>query len=250
MGVQYVKKYEIRTYDFNEFYQMRAETIMNFLQDISTVHYQETVKLHEDIDPDGLWVIVDWDVTIHKFPNCVQTLNVLTEPIYFRKFIAYRRYQITNEAGEVIVEAISKWAYISKTQRRQASIPIAVYHVFEVSPEAPRPEKIVFSQEIKHWLAQSHHQAKYSDIDVNGHVNNVAYFKWMMDAVPREVIENFRPHRIKIQYKKEVFQWDEVAIDIWVTEPVNAHLEGTPYVTKLLITHREETCVLGEIEWR
>jgi len=250
MGAEYVKKYEIRTYDFNEFLQLRAETIMNFLQDISTMHYQEMVRLNAEIDPDGLWVIVDWDVTIHHFPVKVQTLNVLTEPIYFRKFIAYRRYEITNEAGDVIVEAMSKWAYISKEQRRQISIPNEIYRAFDVSPTAIKPKKMVFSEETKHWLAQMHHHSKYSDIDVNGHVNNVAYFRWMIDAIPRDIIENLRPYHIKIQYKKEVFQWEDVNIDVWASKSFNEHQHGTPYLTKISITHHEDVCVVGEIAWR
>ena len=250
MGAKYIKKYDIRTYDFNEFFQLRAETIMNFLQDISTMHYQEMVRLNAEIDPDGLWVIVDWDVTIHQFPVRVQTLNVITEPIYFRKFIAYRQYEIANEEGDVIVEAMSKWAYISKEQRRQTSIPNEIYRAFDVSPTALKPKKMVFSQETKHWLSQMHHQSKYSDIDVNGHVNNVAYFRWMIDAIPRDIIENLRPHHIKIQYKKEVFQWDDVNIDVWATETFSKHQQGKLYLTKVSITHHEEICVIGEIEWR
>ena len=53
---------------------------------------------------------------------------------------------------------------------------------------------------------------RYSDIDSNGHVNNVNYVEWAIESVPLEVVKNFNIERIKIIFEKESIYGDEVNV--------------------------------------
>src|SRR5215216_2807907 len=68
-----------------------------------------------------------------------------------------------------------------------------------------------------------------NDIDAQGHVNNVAYVRWIQDAAvahwfsvsTEEIREKFTwmLTRHEIDYKKQTFENDEVTITTWVGEP-------------------------------
>lgn len=247
MGREYVKKYELQTYDFNVYSCLKTETIMNFLQDITTRHYQSVVVDNPGYNfDDAIWVVVDWDVKIHKLPDVVMPLRVSTEPIYFRKFIGFRKYTICSESGECFVTAISKWAFIHKEKQRQLTIPSEFYGLFDVLETAPKPDRVRYTFEEGTLYHCREYTALYSDIDVNGHVNNVSYYRWVLDSVPMWLIERFRPAEIKINYKREVLREEKISLDLYTFG--NPDLEES-MITKGIIRHGETLCVICEIEW-
>ncbi|MDK2866551.1 MAG: hypothetical protein PWP51_1740 [Clostridiales bacterium] len=217
MGKQYVKKYEINTVDFDENHRLRAITIINFLQDISTRHYWHALTESGVDDADGFWVIVEWDVNVHYYPERAQFVTVTTEPVYFRKFIAYRRYTIVDEMGRSVATAMSKWAYMSLAIRKQANIPAEIYDVFGVSKDAEKPPKLQKAVQPEVDPIVCHHQVGYNDIDVNGHVNNGAYFHWLMNAIPESMKAARQPSVIQIHYRQEVFKGADVVLSLYAS---------------------------------
>lgn len=215
MGHQYVKNYVINTIDFDENRHLRAITIINFLQDISTCHYNWALAQNQVEDDDGLWVIVEWDVEIVRYPSRTQTLSVMTEPVYFRKFIGHRRYEIKNDQGELLVRGMSKWAYMSASKRAQANIPKEIYSLFGVDEKAEKPPKLVKVKIPDVKASIDRHRVAYSDIDVNGHVNNGAYVHWLMDAIPSEFEKARYPKRLQVHYRNEMFINEEAVIEVY-----------------------------------
>jgi acyl-ACP thioesterase len=216
MGKKYVKKYEINTVDFDENRRLRAITIINFLQDISTRHYWAALTETGVEDADGFWVIVEWDVKVHFYPERAQVVTVTTEPIYFRKFIAYRKYDIVDASGNCVATAMSKWAYMRLSLHKQANIPSEIYDVFGVEPDAEKPPKLQRMQQPDIEPIVRHHHVGYNDIDVNGHVNNGAYFHWLMNAIPDTLSEARQPEGIQIHYRQEVFKGADVSLSMYV----------------------------------
>ncbi len=56
--------------------------------------------------------------------------------------------------------------------------------------------------------------ARYGDMDVNGHVNNVRYIEWAMDPVGPEVLESRRIGRLDVQFKSEAVFGDAVTVAV------------------------------------
>lgn len=55
-------------------------------------------------------------------------------------------------------------------------------------------------------------QIRYSDIDSNGHVNNVKYVEIALEAVPLEIMKDYTLTRTKIIFEKETKYGDVVTI--------------------------------------
>lgn len=220
MGVTYVQEYGLNTYDFDKNGKVRLTSLVNFLQDISTRHFESAVRDRFEGSL-GLWVIVEWKVNIVKMPETVMNIKVTTEPTYFRKFIAYRGYKIEDENGECIGTGVSKWAYLDVSSRRQANIPSAFNEIFKVEEGAYKPERMVISTPHSEKFHTSKIMSYDSDLDVNQHVNNVVYIRWALDALqmsPFAFDGQWNPMTLKVNFKKEIFAYTEIEIESYVDE--------------------------------
>lgn len=245
MGVTFTKPYAMNYYDFDKNYRLKPVSLMNTLQDISTVHF-ETATAHVSSDIlEGVWVIVEWQVVMNQLPVEIEPLILTTEPSYFRKFIAYRNYLIKSPSGEVLGTAISKWAYINKTTRRQVNIPKLLNTLFQVEETVDKPEKIQMDTLESAHTQIYHTKSVYSDIDINNHVNNVAYIRWVMDALGESFHAKHAFKGLKVIYKKEVL--------IGETMTIHSQIKETEKITvssHQLYNNQEELCVQLSFEWQ
>ncbi len=95
------------------------------------------------------------------------------------------------------------------------------------------------------------------DIDAQGHVNNVAYVRWIQDAAvahwfsvsTAEVREKYTwmLTRHEIDYKKQTFENDEVTAVTWVGEPSRVAWERFTEIKRgadLLVKARSVWCLI------
>ncbi|MDQ3041234.1 MAG: acyl-CoA thioesterase [Acidobacteriota bacterium] len=96
-----------------------------------------------------------------------------------------------------------------------------------------------------------------ADIDAQGHVNNVAYVKWIQDvAVAHWFSATTETEREKyiwmvtrheVDYKKQAFQNEEVTATTWVGEPTRISWERFTEITRgkdLLVKARSVWCLI------
>jgi len=96
-----------------------------------------------------------------------------------------------------------------------------------------------------------------SDIDALGHVNNVAYVRWIQDVAvahwlsvaPAETREKFTwmLTRHEIDYKKQTFAGEEVIIETWVGEPTRVSWERFTEIRRgddVLVKARSVWCLI------
>lgn len=96
-----------------------------------------------------------------------------------------------------------------------------------------------------------------SDIDAQGHVNNVAYVRWIQDvaiahwlAVSTEEIRakfTWMLTRHEIDYKKQTFENEKVTVTTWVGEPTRVQWERFTEVRRgndLLVAARSVWCLI------
>ncbi len=95
------------------------------------------------------------------------------------------------------------------------------------------------------------------DIDANGHVNNVAFVRWIQDVAvahwfsvtTKETREKFTwiVLRHEIDYKKQAFENEEITVKTWVGEPTRISWERLTEITRgedLLVKARSVWCLI------
>lgn len=96
-----------------------------------------------------------------------------------------------------------------------------------------------------------------SDIDAQGHVNNVAYVRWIQDVAVAHWLsvttEEIRKRftwvltRHEIDFKKQTFAGEEVTITTWVGEPTRVSWERFTEIRRgadLMVKARSVWCLI------
>ena len=102
-----------------------------------------------------------------------------------------------------------------------------------------------------------------ADIDAQGHVNNVAYVKWIQDvavahwfsATNEETREKYTwvVLRHEIDYKKQAFENEDVTVKTWVGEPTRISWERFTEIVRgedTLVKARSVWCLINKISMK
>lgn len=158
------------------------------------------------------WVLSRLAIELDEMPYQYEEFTIQTwvENIY--RLFTDRNFAIINKDGKKIGYARSVWAMINLATRKPADL-LALHgggivdYVCEESCPIEKPSRIkVDTQEITSTLV-----AKYSDIDINGHVNSIRYIEHILDLFPLEMYKTKRIRRFEMAYVAESYYGDELS---------------------------------------
>ena len=159
------------------------------------------------------WVLSRLAVELDEMPYQYEDFSIQTwvENVY--RLFTDRNFAILDKEGKKIGYARSVWAMISMNTRKPADLltlhsgSIVDYVCNEPCP-IEKPSRIkVASKEPAAALV-----AKYSDIDINGHVNSIRYIEHILDLFPIEMYREKRICRFEMAYVAESYYGDELTL--------------------------------------
>lgn len=158
------------------------------------------------------WVLSRLAIELEEMPYQYEKFTVQTwvENVY--RLFTDRNFALLDKDGKKIGYARSVWAMINLNTRKPADLlalhggSIVDYVCDEPCPIG-KPSRIkVASCEPAATLT-----AKYSDIDINGHVNSIRYIEHILDLFPIEMYRTKRIRRFEMAYVTESYYGDELS---------------------------------------
>lgn len=215
MKAIFEKKYNLRSSDFDLNGNILPQGVLEILQDSAGRHSVSIGASVFDLDKkDLMWVVAKIRFKIINMPKMYQTVNVKTWPIKPTKIIFRRECLITDEQGNELIRGSSEWLAVSKEKRKIVSAS-GIYNLAEDEYVTDilfdeKPEKLKkFDKTAPGYVVSP----KYSDIDLNGHVNNTKYAGYVVDtAFDGENRLNYTD--FQIEYRKEILKDDNIEICI------------------------------------
>jgi medium-chain acyl-[acyl-carrier-protein] hydrolase len=196
------KEYRIHYYEVDAKGRVLIASLMRYFDDIATQQSRELgVGINYLKEHNVAWMLYQWDIKINKYPRYGETIKIRTAPYSFRKFYAYRWFDVLNKDGERLVTANSVWLFVDTDKRRPLKIPDVMYEAYQVTSDEPL--EIGEIKELSSCDIEKKFQVRYSDIDTNSHVNNVVYVTWALEALPYDIILNYELRNLKVTYKQE-----------------------------------------------
>ena len=157
------------------------------------------------------WVLSRLAIELDDMPKQYEkfTIETWVENVY--RLFTDRNFAIIDKNGEYIGYARSVWAMIDIETRKPADLLtmhggniVDYIHDKECPIDKPSRIKVNTTDTLSSLVA------KYSDIDINGHVNSVRYIEHILDLFPIEYYQAMRIRRFEIAYIAESRYGDEL----------------------------------------
>ena len=156
------------------------------------------------------WLLSKWDIRLHRLPVFGSTVTVRTQPRSFRNFSGNRAFEIVDETGEACIDAQSQWIFIDTGRGRPARVHAHIHDCYGVEES----DSALPWEADPRSIARRDHQREFtvrqSDIDHNGHVNNIRYVEWALESIPMEFLSGRSLNRLLVHYRKETRYGTEV----------------------------------------
>ena len=158
------------------------------------------------------WVLSRLAIDLEEMPYQYEEFTVQTwvENVY--RLFTDRNFAIIDKDGKKIGYARSVWAMINLNTRKPADLltlhggSIVDYVCDEPCPiEKPSRIKVATDQPCAKLTA------KYSDIDINGHVNSIRYIEHILDLFPIDLYKSKRIQRFEMAYVAESYYGNELS---------------------------------------
>lgn len=209
------EEFSIRTNDADFNNRLKINSIFIFLQDIAGEHANKLHLGYDDLVKMDLGWVLSWiRVEIDKYPKFADIIKVKTWPKRKLKLFYLRDFLIYDNKGNVIIKASTAWLPVNiKTKRITdlQSTGVKIPYETEENALTVYPEKITSTEESK---TVDSKVFKYSDLDLNRHVNNTKYVEMILDCFPKDFHSSHVIKNITVSFQAESFYGDEIGITI------------------------------------
>ena len=180
--------------------------MLSILENVACKHSDVAGFGINDIENTHLtWVLLSWKVHIKKRVKYGTVLHVKTWARDTNKFQTYRDFEVTDNDGNQICIATTKWALINTEKNNIARITDDVINKYEPVNKHifDNPEIDKITEPISH-ISEYIYVTQRRDIDVNNHMHNLNYLSVAYEALPEEVYSAPECNHIEIMYKKAI----------------------------------------------
>ena len=212
MDKTFSKDYTITCYEADANQLMRPTAMLDLMQEAANANASTLgFGYDEMINSNTAWVLSRIHVKFMNTPKWREEVNLKTWHKGVSKLFYLRDFILSDKAGNPMVLATTSWLIIDMNTRRLVrNSDLALSDTAMHAIETPA-DKVVLPVDIEPELVRKH-PVTWSEIDTNGHVNNVKYAVWAIDAVKAEDIKERPLKELLINYDAEVMPGDTVKI--------------------------------------
>ncbi|XP_008785915.1 palmitoyl-acyl carrier protein thioesterase, chloroplastic-like [Phoenix dactylifera] len=216
-GLTFRQNFSIRSYEIGADRTASIETLMNHLQETALNHVRSAGLLGDGFGATPemskrnlIWVVTKMQVLVGHYPSWGDVVEVDTWVGASGKNGMRRDWHVRDyRTGQTILRATSVWVMMNKHTRKLSKMPeevraeIGPYfleHAAIADEDSRKLPKLDgdTADYIKGGLTP-----RWSDLDVNQHVNNVKYIGWILESAPISILENHELASMTLEYRRE-----------------------------------------------
>ena len=193
--------------------QWRPSAILEAMQEAAGEHSRLLgCGRDELLRQNAVWVVSRIELHMNRYPAVGETVTVTTFPMPVRMYFFPRYYVITDAHGEMIGKAGSLWLLMDIHTRKMlppGDVARLIPNNRDLSVPMNLPAVVGALQGEE--LVSVYHPV-YTDLDVNGHVNNTRYVDWLCNTLGIDCMTQREPESIILNYNHEVLPEQEVVL--------------------------------------
>lgn len=177
--------------------------IGNYLIHAASVHAADRGFGYTDMtERHTAWVLSRLVLEIENYPQSAGSLIVYTWVDEVGRLFTSRCFELADEEGKTFGYARSIWAAIDLATRRPTLLDVERLRPYISDRPCPieKPGKIAPAEGKSEAIP---YVVKYSDLDINGHLNSIKYMEHLLDLFPIEMFREKEVGRFEIAYQSE-----------------------------------------------
>ncbi len=219
MKIQLKEEYEVQVDDIDFSSQISLLGLARHMQNIAANHAAQLgFNYYKDgTEPKYYWVLSRVKYMLHKSIGLQEKFSLTTYSGGCDKLFAVRLFDIRDEEDQLIGHIIGDYILIDAEKGRPTRITNkeSIFDVLNFKYEGEQLDKLAPPEEI---IAEEVRKARYSEIDLNGHMNNVQYIKWILDMLSLEMHKEKQIETLQINYNTSVMYEDQVKVVLGTIE--------------------------------
>ena len=201
----YSKTLRIRSEQVDMTRFLRVSELFRLMEEASIAHTEALgFPRQTTLDRGLLWVITRQSAMIEELPRYDDEITVLSWPGEMMHVFFPRFYQIKRR-DQVLVRGQALWMLIHEDTRDMV-MPEDYGIEIPGLKDSPEPDMLPVRKpaSCEDVFYEEELVTRFSQTDINGHMNNTRYFDLIDDALPEEVRTVHAPWQIRAEYLSEL----------------------------------------------
>ncbi|MEE3420530.1 MAG: acyl-ACP thioesterase domain-containing protein [Lachnospiraceae bacterium] len=214
---------------------MTPSAVIARLEDGAVFHSEVSrMPMLAQADMKEAWMVISWQVVFSRWPRFNQKITTRTWTCHFHGFEGCRDYTMTDEEGDVLVTATSRWCYMDLVGQHPMRVPQSVADNFGLEDPLDMeraPRRIALPKDVEPEAGEGVRMT-VSSLDNNGHVNNLEYVRIALGYFGQP-IERLR--EMRVEYRTQAHLGD-------LLTPLVYKKENSVYVS--LVNEEQTSCAI------
>lgn len=210
--------------DFNQ--NLKLSSLLRIYQDIGMVH-ADMLGLGKDkmLDKGLIWIISRMSTVVTRMPKYTEKVIIETAPGTPMRVIMPRFYRVLDENRNELIRSVGLWSVVDYNTR--SLVDPASHNIgFEEKDIENLENTPAVAVKKLSYTECATKKVEYSDLDLNGHMNNTKYSDVIMNVLNNTGIKNYQIKEYNISYFKEAKHLEEIKLD-YVKEDGYINVFGT-----------------------
>lgn len=163
--------------------------------------------------PEYYWILSKVKYVIDEYPEWEDEVEMETYPGGYEKLFAIRLFDLYNK-GKKVGHIIGDYVLMDAAKQRPAKIKGATGSLafLDFPYEGESLEKLKATN--KEPIRIETRKAYYSELDLNGHMNNAHYVRWIVDMLPLECFKTHEIRSLEVNYNVSIMYGTEVKLEL------------------------------------
>ena len=213
MPAVYKKEFQVRSYEIDPYGFASVQTMCNYLQEVAANHAARLgVSIHQLFTQKLAWVLSRLHVLIKRYPRWGESVIVETWPSDAQGKYALRDFLIFDHNSQIIARAVASYMVVDLQKMQPVKIPDFILVIQR--PERARALNSTFPKlpPVHQIDMEKAFNVRFSDLDVNHHVNNVRYIEWAAETIPINIWQTYQIQELEISFHSETKYGDQVTV--------------------------------------
>jgi acyl-ACP thioesterase len=244
-NIPFTRSFPISSFDVDAKKQASMQAISRYLQEIATLHANELkFGFHDMIRQGRGWLLAQMKIRVERFPQIHEMIQVSTWSNGADGRIATRDFRISDEEGKVIAAASSSWFVVDIVHKNICRLDeyFNPDHFINIDwAVGGKPGRV---QPLSNPDQETEVIARYSDLDINGHMNNVKYLELILDMFKTDFRLSHDIYEIEMNFLKETIEGDVLGNMLKVLDT------GKEYLHCLFNKRTQKPSFTARTRWR